>query len=114
MIEEWLDKFQKSWEAKDLEGVLSLFTNDVQYFETPFAKFTDKEAVRSEWEGIRKQEKISVSFTVFSEVESKSTVQWKLSYEKRGEVRVCAGTYLISLNDDGVCDYFYQTCECKS
>ncbi len=35
-INDWLNKFKNSWEGKKIDDVLSLFSTDVVYYETPF------------------------------------------------------------------------------
>lgn len=110
-INDWLEKFKVLWISKDLQGVMSLFSDDVIYFETPFLKLNSKKEILDEWQVIMNQENIDLSYSTFSETNSKSTVIWDLSYKRDGEKFNYKGTYLIEVNDQGLCKYFHQTCE---
>lgn len=110
-IKEWLENFKKYWEYKELTKVMSLFADDVIYFETPFVQLNSKEELLREWQGVLSQDDISVEFDIFSEVDRKSAVLWDLTYKKDGVSHNMKGTYLVKLNQEGKCTYFLQTCE---
>lgn len=110
-IDKWLEKFINFWIGKDVQGILSLFTDDVIYFETPYLQLKSKEEILSEWEGIKSQDNVGLALTVFSKSENKSSILWDLTYKKNGEKHNFKGTYLIELTQEGKCKYFYQTCE---
>lgn len=110
-INNWLGKFKEYWERKNLDGVLSLFSDDVEYFETPYLKLESKEAILSEWQGVLLQDDIFFNYSIFAEAEEKNAVLWELAYKKDGIEHGCKGTYLIKLNPEGLCTYFYQICE---
>jgi len=48
-IEVWMKKFRERWIAKDIDGVIEIFTDEVDYFETPYQEIEDLEALREEW-----------------------------------------------------------------
>lgn len=110
-INDWLEKFKDLWINKDLQGVMSLFSDDVTYFETPFLKLNSKKEILNEWHVIISQEDIDFSYSLFSETDSKGAVIWNLSYKRDGEKFNYKGTYLIELDNQGLCKYFHQTCE---
>lgn len=112
-IEEWLKNFKRYWESKELDMMMSLFTDDVVYFETPFVQVKSKEELLKEWQGVLLQDDISVEYEIFSEVDGKSAVLWGLSYKKDEVRHDLKGTYFIELNREGRCTYFLQTCESK-
>lgn len=110
-MNDWLEKFKGSWINKDLQGVMSLFSDNVVYFETPFLKLNSKKKILDEWQAIMNQENIDFRYSVFSETDSRGTVIWDLSYKRNGEQFNYKGTYLIELDNQGLCKYFHQTCE---
>lgn len=110
-INEWLEKFKYLWINKDLQGVMSLFSDDVTYFETPFLQLKSMEEIFNEWKVVLEQESINFDYSVFSETNRKSTILWDLSYTLNGNKYNYKGIYLIKLNDQGLCRYFHQTCE---
>ncbi len=112
-ITEWLQKFEDSWKAKDIDAVLNLFADKVEYWETPFKKLTSKAAVAEEWQGIESQENITITTNLFASEGNKHAVTWGLVYHKDGKQHVWVGTYFIELDTEGKCVYFLQTGEKK-
>lgn len=107
-IYNWLDDFEQAWESKDVDRVMNLFADDVDYYETPFQEFSSREELRREWETVREQQDIKISTEVFSHEKDKFTVKWKLSYSKAGDQKVLKGIYLIRLDSDNKCFEFWQ------
>lgn len=110
-ISSWLEKFKDLWVSKDLQGVMALFSEDVVYFETPFLQLKSKKEILDEWRAIAEQEEINLNYSVFSKINNKSAVVWNLSYKLDGQILSRKGTYLIELDNKGLCKYFHQTCE---
>ena len=114
MIDRWLEKFHHAWQAHDINGVLDLFTNDVEYWETPHKQLHGKDAVRQEWQSIADQKDIQISWKVYnSSANNRHAVIWKLHYIKAGISHDSSGIYLVSLDDNGLCSYFYYVGEEK-
>ena len=109
-INEWINKFKQNWKNKNIEEVLNLFTEDVDYYETPTQKL-EPEELRKEWETVKQQEDISLDLEIFSSTEHKHTVQWELTYTQDGERTEMEGVYLIKLNSNGKCHEFWQYCQ---
>lgn len=112
-IEKWLDKFKSGWTGKNIPAIIELFSDDIEYWETPYKKLASVENIESEWIDIRNQENIKVNMTVFSKSEQQNsfTVLWDLSYVINGLPKKWSGIYLIKLNSQGKCNYFYQVGE---
>ena len=107
-IDEWLKKFKQAWIGKDVDRVMELFTDDVDYFETPFIEFENKDELREEWESIKAQEDIDLELEVFGSEEERFTVIWNLSYREDGKELDSRGVYLIKLNEENRCFEFAQ------
>lgn len=110
-IEKWVEEFKQGWKSKDIDSVLDLFTDDVEYYETPFEKLEDKEELREEWKSVRDQEDIRIETEIFSRDQDKFTVKWGLSYREKGEENCLKGIYLIKLNSQNKCCEFWQYCQ---
>ena len=109
-IEQWLDRFNTSWTNHDISAVMDLFTHDVEYWETPYYKLDSKDHLEQEWQEILKQQGITTQTRIFnSSADNKHAVIWQLRYTRDDEIRESAGTYLIGLNDDGLCNFFHYT-----
>ena len=48
MIDHWLQKFKSGWIEKDVDKVMDLFSNDVEYWENPYKQLAGKDAIRAE------------------------------------------------------------------
>jgi len=111
MINGWLDKFKNGWLNKDVDTILSLFDEKVEYWETPNKK-VDVDGLENEWQAIRSQDNINLELSVFSSHDNRHTIKWRLSYIDQQTIQQnWAGIYLIELNDKNICTYFYQTGE---
>jgi ketosteroid isomerase-like protein len=110
VIEVWLGQFHEAWKTHDIDAAMNLFTDDVEYWETPHKLLEDKTKVREEWQAILKQEDIAIKWSVFnSSVDNRHSVVWSLQYLQAGVIKHSSGVYLIELNESGLCNYFYYT-----
>ncbi len=114
-INNWLDKLTTFWESQDIDEVVNLFTDDVEYWETPFKKLANSDELRREWEDIKNQQNIVINCKVFSKEGDKYSVLWDLEYKDTfNQLKQYRGIYLVRLNSDNKCHYFFQTCESKT
>lgn len=97
----------------DIDKILELFADDVEYWETPHKKLSSKDELRKEWEAINKQREIDLSIEMFGQNDGSYSVLWKLNYNSDEGDQDWAGTYLIKLNDKNLCTYFHHTGERK-
>lgn len=107
-IDGWLKEFKEAWIGKDVDRVMELFTDDVDYYETPFLEFESKDELRDEWKTIQDQKDIEIEFEVFNSEEDRFAVIWSLSYTQDGEVSESKGVYLMKLNSENKCYEFAQ------
>lgn len=108
-INQWLDSFKTNWKNKDINAVLSLFSNDVAYFETPSKKLNSLEEIRNEWNSILEQNNIEIDFDVLSKEDDKYKISWKLMYaDNHNVIYDYKGIYLIKLNKENKCEEFIQ------
>ncbi len=112
-IQKWLNDFCDAWKAKDIDSVINLFSDEVEYWETPYKRISSKEDLSIEWKAILKQANLVISTSIFSSEDKKHSVIWGITYQNVGVQSVWAGTYLIELDDDNKCVYFMQTGEKK-
>ncbi|MCX6732760.1 MAG: hypothetical protein NTV98_04435 [Candidatus Roizmanbacteria bacterium] len=112
-IDTWLNSFKQYWTQHDVESVLSLFDLNVDYYETPFHKLTTRKDLEEAWNGIHNQQDIELDLTVFNQNQNNYSVIWYLEYTQKGIVKKCAGSYLITLNNENKCTYFFHCCESK-
>ncbi len=111
MLENWLDNFRNHWKEQNLDGIRSLFADEVIYWETPFAQIIGLDQVMSEWQAIRNQEDIIITTEEVLTKDNTSVIKWNLQYSRDVETHKWAGMYLLTLNEVGKCVYFYQVGE---
>ncbi|MFZ5955656.1 MAG: hypothetical protein ACOYT4_04470 [Nanoarchaeota archaeon] len=110
-IEIWLKRFKQSWIDKDIKTILDLFSEDVEYWETPFKKLNFQD-IKKQWEEIKLQTNIGIDLRMFNKEKNNFTVIWKLNFQDKSDAEnFYEGVYLISLNHQGKCNYFFQCCE---
>ncbi len=110
-VQLWLQSFAEHWINKDIDSVLSLFAPDVEYWENPFTHLENMSAIRNEWQAIEAQDNIQLDFETQVNEDDHHAVRWALSYTNDGREIRWAGLYVLHLNNDGLCDYFYQVGE---
>ena len=110
-IELWLSQFKKYWTNHEVEKVLELFDTDVVYFETPFQKLNSRDELKKAWGAIINQKDIDLEYSVYSAQGTKFSVIWKLAYKTDTRIMNFSGTYLIELNEQNKCIYFFHCCE---
>jgi len=115
-INNWIVQFTTAWKTHDIDKVLDLFATDVEYWETPFDKLSSFSELRSEWESVKNQRDIKLSCNVFSKNENRYAVRWSLEYidDRIKVAKMFEGVYLIELNVDNKCIYFFHCGESKT
>jgi hypothetical protein len=114
MIEQWLKSFEDFWIAKDIDGIMCLFDEGVEYWETPHGLLKGKKDIEAEWKAIEEQSEVILQTEPYISEGNKHTVKWSLSYINNNGPSTWAGLYLITLNEKGLCDSFYQVGEKKN
>lgn len=111
-IETWMKQFSQEWAQYNIEKVMSLFTQDVEYWESPYEKFENFEEMQDAWEYIKTQRNICFSYDVFSWDAGKYAIEWTLKYEWNSDKKqIWSWIYLIKLNEKNLCYYFKQVWE---
>lgn len=110
-ISEWLENFKTCWINKDINSLMSLFTDNVEYYETPFQKLIGKEKVSEVWQEIKAQENINLELELYCSEKNKHAVKWELDFISNGQSLGYRGVYLIELDRNNTCFSFYQ-CSC--
>ena len=60
--------------------MLALFSDDVEYWETPFQRLGSKDELRQEWQAILGQTDIEITTEVYASEGMKHAVRWDLHY----------------------------------
>jgi len=105
-IDSWLVNYSNYWKSQNIDGVMSLFSDDVKYgsFWEIHKNIT---SVRKEWESIKKQKNIDIKCDVYSKLDDKYIIMWELKYiNLENSIVHLKGIYMIRLNTSGKCIEF--------
>ncbi len=101
MMNNWCEKLKQYWIQKDISKIISLFDEDVEYYETPFQKVDDLKLV---WKDIESQNLQSLEYKIIGEKNNTIIA----NYIMNDNGRVVDMIYEIELNKKGKCTYFKQ------
>lgn len=101
MINNWCEKLKQYWIQKDISKIISLFDEDVDYYETPFQKVDDIKLV---WKDIESQNLQSLEYKIIGEKNNAIIA----NYIMNDSGRIVDMIYEIELNEKGKCTYFKQ------
>jgi hypothetical protein len=107
-IEHWLQRFKERWKSHNVDGVMELFAEGVDYYETPFRKLESRQEIRAEWMQVKQQRNIEIDTDVFASDGPRHTVKYSLKYTEDGDRRELRGVYLVTLNEEGECTEIWQ------
>ncbi|MEF8880671.1 MAG: hypothetical protein V5A72_02485 [Candidatus Nanohaloarchaea archaeon] len=99
---------QEKLETEKVDEEVKLFSENMEYNETPTQKLQDKQEIRGEWQNIKDQEDINLDLEVWSRDEDKYIVKWHLEYTEDNARTVLNGIYLIKLNEENKCTEFWH------
>jgi len=112
-LEQWTQKFMKSWKDRDPDRVMSLFdTSKLTYFESAVKPpMTNWNKVYDLWKVVPNNQKdIKISSDIVVSNNSFGVVHWTLSrfFIPTSTYQHIDGIFIISLNKKGLCTYFNQ------
>lgn len=108
-INQWLGELKRAWEQHDIDAAVALFSDDVEYWETPFSRVAPGD-LHDLWQDIRGCIDTNVTCEVYAQQGDKYAVVWSATWnDTAGKRQERAGTYLVTLNGEGKCNYFYRT-----
>lgn len=108
-IEKWLDELKRAWEQHDVKSAVALFSADVEYYESPYNLVPPK-GLNDLWEDIYSCIDTEVHCKVYAREGDRYAVLWDATWKNAsGEMQEKAGTYLVTLDENDKCTYFYRT-----
>lgn len=111
---EWLGKFLDSWQDLDWQRTLSLFADDVQYFEAPLdPPCNNFDELTELWSIVPENQKdIHYNYEILLCNAERCVANWQMSriYIHEGEElkQQIDGIFLVELDAQGKCKYFKQ------
>ncbi|MCZ7677009.1 MAG: nuclear transport factor 2 family protein [Roseovarius sp.] len=84
-IDSFMAAYKRVWEGQDSEGFAALFTEDGQYWNTPFQVQGDFAARKTYWDRIRLQDRISLRYEVLARSDGGGIAHWNVTYQVASE-----------------------------
>jgi uncharacterized protein (TIGR02246 family) len=104
-LTDWVEAYQRAWEAGDTELVLTLFTEDASYRSNPFEEpHRGHEGIRAYWDGVTSQQRDArVQMGRPYRDGDRVAVEWWTTMESQGEEVTLPGCLLLRFEADGRC-----------
>jgi ketosteroid isomerase-like protein len=101
----WLEGYKRAWESRDPELIVTLFTPDAPYYETPFSKpALGTEGIRRYWqEGVVPQREVRFRYHILTVTGHQAFVRWQSHFILAAEERHLDGIFLLSFTPEGLC-----------
>ena len=84
-IHNFMAAYKRVWEGQDSEGFAGLFTDDGQYWNTPFQCQDTFDLRKTYWDRIKLQEDISLRYEVLADKISSGIAHWHVEYQVASE-----------------------------
>lgn len=105
--EDWLRRYGEAWERADPAAAAQLFTEDCQYFETPFSPpACGREGVLQYWSAVPEgQADVSFQYRLLAVQSSTAIAHWNASFTRRatGSGVALDGVFVLEFDDRGRC-----------
>ena len=84
-IHDFMAAYKRTWEGQDSEGFAGLFTEDGEYWNTPFQCQNTFDLRKTYWDRIKLQEDIRHTNTVLAETKNGGIAHWHVEYQVASE-----------------------------
>jgi len=108
----WLKKLKNAWINKDIDAILSIFSQTKRYFEDPFCPpGTNTDDIKSFWEEIKNQNIIKLDLIPLAIDGNKVIINWCFKFSDIANMQNVIeldGIYFIIFNENFECVEFKQ------
>lgn len=111
MLNNWINRFVKTWEKKDIETIKELFSRTDEYYETPFSvAVSTPEEIEKLWLDIIYQDEMILKVDIITEAGTNAALHWYLKYKDSRDMNTYEmdGVYQVVFDSEGYCRYFKQ------
>lgn len=111
-FEKWMDLYRKASEDSDLKAAAELFSQNAEYYETPFSDpIIGREAIYRYWsEAAQAQKDIYFSYEILDVKGNLGIALWKGEFVsvKSGSQVLLDGVLLVEFDGQGQCNKFRE------
>lgn len=109
---DWLRRYGSAWESRDAGGVADLFTEDAEYYWTPFdIPKRGRDQIAAAWvDATSGQNDVKFTFAILSASEAMGIAKWhtRLSRTTMGRAAELEGILVAEFDDGGRCKIFRE------
>ena len=100
---EWCIELLNNWKSKNIENIVNLFDEQVEYYETPKEKINTIKEIEKMWEEIKEQKTNNIEFNILCQNNECCIVNFILK-----DVVSYDMIYQIKLNENSKCIFLKQ------
>jgi hypothetical protein len=106
-LREWLDRYGQAWEACNPDAAAALFSEDAEYYETPFGPPSrGRQGVRAYWAAATgSQRDVSFTHQILSVSADRGIARWAAEFTRlaAGKRMRLDGVFVLDFGEDGLC-----------
>lgn len=99
----WCVELRNNWKQKNVDSIINLFDEKVEYYETPQEKIDTIKEIRKMWEEIKNQNTSDIEFNILCQNNESCIVNFILKDEVSYNM-----IYQIKLNENNKCIFLKQ------
>lgn len=103
--EKWLKDLITNWRRKKVDEIISMFSYDCEYYETPFEKLNSKDQINKVWQEIHDQKIKKITSHIIC-IQNNNCVARVILEDTSNTI--IDMIYNFELNDNGICTKFIQ------
>lgn len=108
----WLDAYGRAWETRDADAAVALFTEDLEYYETPFGTpFRGRDELRDYWaRATGSQDGIAFTYEILAVRAGGGLAHWSAEFTRiaSGHRSHLDGIALAEFASNGLCRTFRE------
>ena len=116
-LRDWLDAYGRAWESQDPDAAAPLFTEDTEYFETPFVEpARGRKGVHAYWTATTgNHEGVKFTYEIKAVTGNIGIARWSSRFTRvsTGAAVHLDGVFVLEFGEDGLCSRLREWWHCS-